>query len=253
MTMTMMARASLVMLLVQQGLGKEPSNASDAECLLQKRHDFEEDGALSGLALSDSIMHFADSLQPGATQDLLRSFRICGRCKEWRRFGEERDGGYLSCVDHMEPEDIRAAYSMGIEHHDMWSMHIHDNFGVPIYQYDCTVDEPAAVCDKCKFFQSCLQGENGKGGFPDKTAWTLKQAIVKSGKDKLPDRSLLMKMDIEGAEWPTLGTASQETLSKFRQLLIEFHDLDDEKRHTEFLQTMQNLNKAWGCEKRCKS
>ena len=33
--------------------------------------------------------------------------------------------------------------------------------------------------------------------------------------------SLLMKIDIEGAEWPTLGTASTETLRKFRQLLIE--------------------------------
>ena len=33
--------------------------------------------------------------------------------------------------------------------------------------------------------------------------------------------SLLMKIDIEGAEWPTLGTASTATLRKFRQLLIE--------------------------------
>lgn len=240
-----MVRAWLLMLLAQRSVGLE-SNASDAdaECLLQSRAIFEEDGGLSGLALSNSIMDLAESLQPGATQDLLRSFRICGRCKRWQRFGEKRDGGYVSCMDHMAHPDIRAAYSMGIEKHDLWSVHVHENFQVPIYQYDCTVSKPAAVCDHCKFFQACLKGEDGRGGFQGKTAWTLKQAIRKSGKEHLPDRSLLMKIDIEGAEWPTLGTASTATLRKFRQLLIEFHDLGDEGRHSEFLSTMQNLQKA---------
>ena len=83
----------------------------------------------------------------------------------------------------------------------------------------------------------------GKGGFAGKTSWTLKEAVMKSGQkeEELPPRSLLMKMDIEGSEWPTLGTSSTQTLTKFRQILMEFHGLGDESRHKEMLNTMRNL------------
>jgi hypothetical protein len=37
---------------------------------------------------------------------------------------------------------------------------------------------------------------------------------------------LLLQMDIEGAEWPILADVSQETLAKFRVILVELHDLD---------------------------
>jgi len=215
--------------------------------MLQKRMEDvgqeEQEDMSNGLALSNSIMELAESLEEGETKEFLRSFRICGSCKEFKRFGEDHDGGYLSCVDHMAPGDVKAAYSMGVEGHDRWSEDVHESFGVPVFQYDCTVEKAAQDCDNCKFFQACLKGNNGKGGFAGKTSWTLKEAVMKSGQkeEELPPRSLLMKMDIEGAEWPTLRTSSTRTLTKFRQILMEFHDLGDESRHEEMLNTMRKL------------
>ena len=228
-------------------LATELSAVPDSACMLQKRMEDvgqeEQEHMSDGLALSNSIMELAESLEEGETKEFLRSFRICGSCKAFKRFGEDHDGGYLSCVDHMARGDIKAAYSMGVEGHDRWSEDVHEGFGVPVFQYDCTVEKAAQDCDNCKFFQACLKGNNGKGGFAGKASWTLKEAVMKSGQkeEELPPRSLLMKMDIEGSEWPTLGTSSTQTLTKFRQILMEFHDLGDESRHKEMLNTMRNL------------
>ena len=59
--------------------------------------------------------------------------------------------------------------------------------------------------------------------FPGKTTWTLKQASEQSRMWDVPDRSLLMKMDIEFGEWSTLTDSDMATLKKFRQIAIEFH------------------------------
>jgi hypothetical protein len=37
---------------------------------------------------------------------------------------------------------------------------------------------------------------------------------------------LILQMDIEGAEWPILADVSQETLAKFRIIVLELHNLD---------------------------
>ncbi|CAE7211532.1 AMY1.6 [Symbiodinium natans] len=137
--------------------------------------------------------------------------------------------------------DVQGAYSMGVEMHDLWSEHVFEMYGAPVFQYDCTVDRPAMACAGCEFFPACIKGENNLGGIAGKTSWTLEEAVIQSGLAQAPPRSLLMKMDIEGGEWPALGTASNMTLSRFRQMSIEFHHLSHVARHEEFLQTMRRL------------
>ena len=41
-----------------------------------------------------------------------------------------------------------------------------------------------------------------------------------------PPGDLLLQMDIEGAEWPVLLNVSDETLRRFRIIVIELHDLE---------------------------
>ncbi|CAE6938920.1 unnamed protein product [Symbiodinium sp. CCMP2456] len=229
-------------------LGGSPS----ADCLLQKQRSvFRDDtsrqfsdlhGDLQGQALSQKIAALADSMEPGITRDLLNSFRICGSCKDFRRFGEHLDGGYLICMDHLAKGDIQAAYSMGIDDHDLWSKDVYMTYDVPVFQYDCTVDKPAQDCDSCSFYKSCLKGEDD--GVEDPMNLTLQQVLTKTSKGGGPDRSLLMKMDIEGGEWQALGTASDETLRKFRQLVVEFHWLQHEEQHVQFVSTLRRLKKA---------
>lgn len=188
---------------------------------------------------ASAIQQLAQQLPFGVTRDLFQSFSICGTCNNWKRFGEEHDGGYLLCMDSLNESSLQAAYSMGVQKHDKFSLDVYKNFDIPVFQYDCTVSHPAQICDKCKFFPACLSSK-----FPGKTSWTLKEAIDQSNFSNVPDRSLLMKMDIERGEWPTLLEADVSLLRKFRQLLIEFHGLWKEKQHAKFLQVMQKLKMA---------
>jgi len=63
---------------------------------------------------------------------------------------------------------------------------------------------------------------------------------------KVPERSVLMKMDIEASEWPVLANTSIETLKKFRHLIIEFHGLDSEHPHAEYVSVMHRLLRDGG-------
>ena len=188
---------------------------------------------------ANAIQQLAEQLPRGVTRELFQSFSICGSCNTWKRFGEENDGGYLLCMDSLNASDLKAAYSMGVQKHDQFSLDVYKAFNVPVFQYDCTVSHPAQICDRCQFFPACLSSK-----FPGKTSWTLKEAIEQSKMLDVPDRSLLMKMDIERGEWPTLLEADISLLKKFRQLLIEFHGLWKEKQHAKFLQVMQRLKSA---------
>ena len=198
------------------------------------------------MALADSIQELTKRLPPGDTKDLFQSFSICGNCETWQRFGEHHDGGYLSCMDNMKNGTLLAAYSMGVEQHDKWSSDIYESFHIPVYQYDCTVSKPAQDCGDCHFFPACLTSGKSNGMFPGKTTWTLEEAIENSKMLDVPDRSLLMKMDVEASEWPVLANTSIETLKKFRQLIIEFHWLGSEDRHAEYVSVMHRLLHSGG-------
>ena len=91
--------------------------ANDTSALLQKGL-LRPDGLVlngvqsdlqQGLALQADFERYAATLPEGATKELLRSFKICGSCNNFRRFGEPHDGGYLMCMDHMD--GVTAAYS----------------------------------------------------------------------------------------------------------------------------------------------
>ena len=95
---------------------------------------------------------------------------------------------------------MRAAYSMGVSDHDKWSSDVFTKFNIPVYQYDCTVAAPAEDCAQCHFFQACLQSE-----FLLTTKKLDFERVSSRHQDECRLRfSLLMKMDIEGAEWEIL-------------------------------------------------
>lgn len=200
--------------------------------------------ALSHVDFPSALLELVETLEPGVTKDLFQSFSVCGSCAKWKRLGELNDGGYLVCMDHLEKSELQGAYSMGVEHHDQWSLDVYKTFQIPIFQYDCTVSGPAQNCDECYFFQACLKGKDDEDPFPGKRSWTLAEAVAESKQATAKERSLLLKMDIEGGEWPTLAGSDLETLKKFRQLVIEFHDLENEETHELYLQVMQKLLKA---------
>jgi hypothetical protein len=155
---------------------------------------------------------------------------------------------------------IRAAYSMGVEQHDLFSEHVNYRLKVPVHQLDCTVDRPATrkrYCRDCHFYQVCLKGDkpwrspDGKGGgdwegkaggHPIGPNMNMRQILNITGQTDAPNNSLFMKMDIEGSEWPIFATADAYTgLEKFKQIILEFHSLQLRKNHAVYASALKNI------------
>lgn len=190
--------------------------------------------------LSDRLQKIAGR-SPSPTREFLHSFQLCGQCSQFERFGEPNDGGYITCLDGLK-DNLRAAYSMGVEFHDRWSDDVAANFGVPVNQFDCTVDQGTG-CSTCNFFKKCITGHDNHEGatIPSDQLWTLRETLENTGQADAPKGSLLMKMDIDGPEWSVYEAAHPDTLAKFKEIIVEFHGLDQIGLHPQYLSAVQNL------------
>jgi hypothetical protein len=141
----------------------------------------------------------------------------------FKRFGSANDGGYLMCENLVDPLD--AAYSYGVGPNDDWGCEVSRRYHVPVYQYDC-FDPARPTCNggTFVFHDECVGNRTGYRGkhFFD----TLENQIRKNGDT---ERHLLIKMDIEGAEWDTLLAAPEELLASIPQVTMEMHGYNDPK------------------------
>jgi hypothetical protein len=186
----------------------------------------------------------AMQMPEGTSKSLLETFRICGQCKDFQRFGEANDGGYLMCMDGLQKGSVGAAYSLGVEHHDKWSADVVSTLGITVNQFDCTVE--GSDCAGCKFFKKCIVAADGQHPVPnhENDGWSLMQALKETSQESAADGSLLMKMDIESSEWPIFASEPPDVLRKFGELIVEFHGLQHEWRHDEYLKAMKHISAA---------
>src|SRR5881397_3790166 len=140
-----------------------------------------------------------------------------------KRFGSANDGGYLMCENLIEPLD--AGYSYGVGRNDDWACEVSRTYHVPVHQYDC-FDPARPTCDGGTFaFQNeCVGDRTGhrESHFFD----TLENQIRRNGDT---GRRLIIKMDIEGAEWDSLLATPDELLASIPQITMEMHGYDDPK------------------------
>jgi len=203
--------------------------------------------ATNALSISQKFTRAAKTMPSTATKGLFESFKICGKCETFERFGEAHDGGYLMCMDGLAKGSETAAYSLGVEQHDQWSEDVASKLGLTVNQFDCTVEVSATrQCKSCKFFKKCVVAADGKHPVPghESEGWSLSQTLKETGQSNAAEGSLLMKMDIESSEWPIYASEPPDALKKFGQLIVEFHGLSDEGRHTEYLQAMTHIQNA---------
>lgn len=131
---------------------------------------------------------------------------------EKARFGHGHDGAYVMLNDF---EGIDAALSFGIDHNINWDIDI-ANRGIRIHQFDHTVEDPAPEDSRMLFNQKMIAPTAGEG------AESIESLV------RLHDRggqrpNLILKMDIESAEWPALEATSLESVSRFAQITCELH------------------------------
>ena len=138
----------------------------------------------------------------------------------FKRFGSKNDGGYIMCENLVE---IETGYSYGIGGEDAWGCEVSKTYRVPMHQYDCFT-LPALTCDGGRFVphDECVgpKTESVDGRFFD----TISNQIGRNG-DR--GKRMIVKIDVEGAEWASLVATPDEVLERIDQLAMEFHGVDD--------------------------
>jgi hypothetical protein len=137
------------------------------------------------------------------------------------RIGKHNDGGYLVCGNLLG--NVRSAYSYGIAGEDSWGCDLSRRLHVPVHQYDC-FDPTRPVCagGQQDFHDECVgaKAETIESRVFDSVA----NQIHKNGDG---GQTLIVKMDVEGAELDSLGAMSDDLLDTVDQLVMEFHGTDE--------------------------
>ena len=166
-------------------------------------------------------------------KQLLSFCRTSG--EKYLRIGSQNDGGYVM-VDDFSQKDY--AISCGIED---GIVHISDlEFENQISQksngldmYDYAIDSLNHNFRNGRFFKAELGNDFG-----------LKEMLSNAGEQE----DYILKMDVEGAEFDVFFNAESSDISKFRQMVVEFHWLQniatDESYYCKFANVFHKILKT---------
>merc|ERR1719158_136092 len=73
---------------------------------------------------------------------------------------------------------------------------------------------------------------------------TLTQMLKESGNADAKERSLLLKIDVESAEWKVFAEEPVENLKKFREIVVEYHWIHEVDKHELYLQAVKKIEQA---------
>lgn len=140
-----------------------------------------------------------------------------------QRFGEPHDGGYPLCANLLA--GVKAAYSYGISGYDGWGCDVSRQLHVTVHQYDCfDLRAPACPGGSPVFHGECVgTAKSTEDGRPFDS---LAGQFARNGTASVP---LVMKIDVEGAEWDSFLLAPDSVFAHIDQLDVEFHHVDDPK------------------------
>lgn len=131
------------------------------------------------------------------------------------RLGRPYDGGYVMLDEFPE---IGIAYSLGINDDVSWDLDIASR-GLDIFQYDHTIKALPENHPRFRFFPigigECSQDPRLK---PLAELLELNQHLGR--------RDMILKMDIEGAEWDMFAKMDDSMMEHFSQIVMEIHNLE---------------------------
>jgi FkbM family methyltransferase len=143
---------------------------------------------------------------------LLRPYAVKGFCKA--RFGSSHDGGYINLDDF---RGVDTAFSFGIEQNASWDVDVAKR-GVTVYQFDHTVDAPITDNPRLIFARKKISPEAG----PESESLL---SLISQHDKQNTYPNILLKIDIECNEWAVFDATPPEILSRFSQIVGEFHYL----------------------------
>ena len=213
-------------------LGKKAVYLFEQPALKQISEIFQRQPMTSGQrSMPDTALEIRDVLSKLTPQGI-QSWRKC-------RVGRRGDGGYIMIDDLY---DIDVCVSLGIGSDVSWDYDMAER-GARILQYDHTVDAPPVPHANFAFSKI----EIGEAEASDGTATTL-AAIMR--KHIGAGDNVVLKIDIEGFEWNVFDGISIHELSRFRQIVVEFHALtllEDQSFRARAQRVFGKLNSAFFC------
>lgn len=140
------------------------------------------------------------------------------------RIGGNTDGGYVM-LDEFKSNYV--AYSFGIGRDVSWDMKVAD-YGLKVHCYDHTIDRLPLDDERLQFHQIGI----GACDYPKKRIMSINSILKQNGDEKRDN--MILKIDVEGAEWDFIDSIDSCILEKFRQITMELHGLcevlDSEKK-----------------------
>jgi hypothetical protein len=141
---------------------------------------------------------------------------------DFERIGDAHDGGYVICSNLLG--SAQALYSYGISGADHWGCALSARLKLPVHQYDCfNVDRPPCEGASPVFHEECVgpSKKTEEGRLFD----TIDAQVTRNGD---AGKRLVMKIDVEGAEWPSFLATSDSLLQRIDQLSVEFHGVEED-------------------------
>jgi hypothetical protein len=150
------------------------------------------------------------------------------------RVGGTHSGGYVMAPDFV---DVRGAISIGVGPDVSWDIDVARR-GIKVDMFDPTVRR-----------------------LPDKVPGGVFHRVGVSGRDEAtakfrplgelvalaafpPETELVLKIDVEGAEWSTISSLADGELARYQQIVIEMHDLSrlmSDQRSAQVLTSLRML------------
>lgn len=150
------------------------------------------------------------------------------------RIGGNADGGYVMLDDLGE---IDACLSFGIGQNISWEQGMLKKNTGKIYCYDPMIESLPVNDRRLLFFKQGISGCDSSSGIYK----TMKTIINETG---IHSDNLILKMDVEGAEWEFIQSTDSKIFSLFKQMTFELHDLTDMSRKEEILECLSKLRET---------
>lgn len=141
---------------------------------------------------------------------------------ELARFGSANDGGYVMCRNLLD--GIETAYSYGIGGQDDWGCDVSTAFKVPVHQYDCF--QPTKLLCRGGTFDLNAECVGPEPATIDGRRFD--SMVNQIARNSDTGKKMVVKMDIEGAEWKTLLAAPDAMFASIVQMPMELHGVDGE-------------------------
>lgn len=150
------------------------------------------------------------------------------------RIGNKNDGGYLMVDDFLE--NGGTAYSFGVSSDVSWDKEM-AGYHYDIYMYDHTINELPEQNTHFHFEKMGIASAiNEVGEYLNTLNYFLKK------NNHQDEERMILKMDVEGAEYGFLEMTDSSVLNQFDQIVMELHFITSVEKSDEIIKALTKLN-----------